>query len=88
MNKPPEQRGRLRQCDIMKGQLGLRTVESRSCSTPCEVFELLVTPAMVGLVIQSTNDRIKETIASLVRMFKVITQGRRFELPLQRRCTD
>ena len=64
-DQAPEQDGRQRQCDIVKGKLGLRTEESRSASTPREVFNLLITPSMIDLIVQSTNDRIKETIARL-----------------------
>ena len=64
-DEPPEDRGRQRQCDIVKEKQAPRTREARSCKTPREVFDLFITRSMVDTVVQSTNKRIQETINKL-----------------------
>ena len=64
-DEPPEDRGRQRQCDIMKEKQAPRTREARCCKTPREVFDLFITRSMVDTVVQSTNKRIQETINKL-----------------------
>ena len=64
-DEPPEDRGRQRQCDIVKEKQAPRTREARSCKTPREVFDLFITHSMVDTVVQSTNKRIQETINKL-----------------------
>ena len=65
MDEPPEDRGRQRQCDIVKEKQAPRTREARSCKTPREVFDLFITRSMVDTLVQSTNKRIQETINKL-----------------------
>ena len=64
-DEPPEDRGKQRQCDIVKEKQAPRTREARSCKTPREVFDLFITRSMVDTVVQSTNKRIQETINKL-----------------------
>ena len=64
-DQPPDQRGRQQQWDVLREKQSLRTGTARSCSSPREVFDLLITLEMVDLVVEPTNSRINETIGSL-----------------------
>lgn len=64
-DKPAEQRGRQMQCDIVKGNPGLRSVAAKAVSTIRDAFDLFITPAMVDLVVRETNKKIEVTISKL-----------------------
>ena len=65
-NKSPQQSGRNRVCDVVKGNPRTkRTITGKAAVTPRKSFELFVTSEMVSSIVCHTNQKIDKALSEL-----------------------
>ena len=63
--QPKHPQGRRRQCDILRGEPGLRSGAARDVESMHDAFELFISPSMEDEIVDATNRKIEETLASI-----------------------
>ena len=65
MWKNPEVVGRQHQCNILRGESGVRSEQAKAAQLMREAFDLFITLAVMKLLMDSTNARIDDTLKQL-----------------------
>ena len=64
-DRPPAPQGRQWRCDILTGEPGLRSTDTRDAELMFDDFNVFIDPRMVDEVVAATNRKIEETLQDI-----------------------